>query len=289
MRWPCDTSTDGDRATLTGRDLEVIVSSFHVYAGASDLAAPLEIRRIGLRDLGDVLRKGIDDFRDKPSHVVFLCLIYPIAGIVLATWTSGNNALPLLFPLMSGFALLGPFAALGLYEISRRRELGMDTSWQHAFDVRHSPAVPSIAVIGILLFAVFIVWLFAARAIYTWQFGDAVPLTVGAFLSEMLGTGRGWTVVVLGNLAGFAFALLVLCSTVIAFPLLLDRDVGAYEAIRTSARAVAANPVPMAAWGLIVALALAVGSIPLFAGLAVVVPVLGHATWHLYRRVVGPA
>lgn len=265
------------------------MSSFHVYAGASDTVAPLEIRRIGLADLRDALRKGIDDFRDKPSHVVFLCLIYPVVGVVLATWTSGNNALPLLFPLMSGFALLGPFAALGLYEISRRRELGMNTSWRHALDVRHSPAVPAIVAIGILLFAVFIAWLFIARAIYTSQFGDGVPLTVGAFLSEMLGTVRGWNVIVLGNLAGFLFALLVLCTTVIAFPLLLDRDVGAYEAIRTSARAVAANPVPMAAWGLIVALALAIGSIPLFAGLAVVVPVLGHATWHLYRKLVAPA
>lgn len=261
------------------------MSNFHVYAGAPQAIAP-EIREIGLGDLAEALRKGIDDFRDRPSHIVFLGLIYPIVGVILATWTSGNNALPLLFPLMSGFALLGPFAAIGLYEISRRRELGMNTSWRHAFDVRHSPAVPAIAVIGILLFAVFITWLFVAKAIYEWQFGESVPLDIGTFLSEMLGTGRGWTVIVLGNLVGFLFALLVLCTTVIAFPLLLDRDVGAYEAIRTSARAVALNPVPMAAWGLIVAIALAIGSIPLFAGLAVVVPVLGHATWHLYRKVV---
>ncbi len=262
------------------------MSSFHVYAGAPDADASPEIRRIGLNDLADALRRGLDDFMEKPSHVVFLCLIYPIAGVILATWTSGNNALPLLFPLMSGFALLGPFAAIGLYEISRRRELGMNTSWRHAFDVRHSPAMPAIAAIGILLFALFIAWLFAAKVIYEWQFGSNVPLDVRTFLSEMLGTSQGWTVIILGNLAGLLFAVVVLCTTVIAFPLLLDRDVGAYEAIRTSARAVAMNPVPMLAWGLIVALALAIGSIPLFAGLAVVVPVLGHATWHLYRKLV---
>jgi uncharacterized membrane protein len=265
------------------------MSSFHVYAGASDVAASPEVRRIGFNDIGDALKRGLDDFREKPSHVVFLCLIYPIVGVVLATWTSGTNALPLLFPLMSGFALVGPIAALGLYEISRRRELGMDTSWRHAFDVRNSPALPAIAAIGILLFAVFIAWLFAAKAIYEWQFGGEVPLTVGGLLSELLGTGRGWAVIVAGNLVGFLFALLVLCTTVIAFPLLLDRDVGAYEAIRTSARAVATNPLEMAAWGLIVAVALAIGSIPVFAGLAVVIPILGHATWHLYRKVVPAA
>lgn len=262
------------------------MSNFHVYAGASDRIASPEIRVIGLGDVGDALRRGWDDFSAKPSHVVFLCLIYPVVGIVLATWTSGNNALPLLFPLMSGFALLGPVAALGLYEISRRRELGMDASWRHAFRVRHSPAMPAIAALGIMLFALFVLWLFSARAIYQWQLGDVVPLGPGAFLAEMLGTPRGWAVIVVGNLVGLAFALAALCTTVVAFPLLLDRDVGAYEAIRTSARAVAANPVPMAAWGLIVAAALAIGSIPLFAGLAVVVPVLGHATWHLYRKVV---
>jgi uncharacterized membrane protein len=272
--------------STAGRNM---MGSFHVYAGASETVAPPEIRRIGFNDLMDALRKGVDDFSEKPSHVVFLCLIYPIVGVILATWTSGNNALPLLFPLMSGFALLGPFFALGLYEISRRRELGMDTSWRHAFEVRHSPAVPAIVAIGILLFAVFIVWLFAARAIYEWQFDGNVPLSAKVFLAEMFGTGRGWTVIILGNLVGFLFAVVVLCTTVIAFPLLLDRDVGAYEAIRTSARAVAANPIQMAAWGLIVAVALAIGSLPLFAGLAVVLPVLGHATWHLYRKVVAPA
>jgi uncharacterized membrane protein len=96
-------------------------------------------------------------------------------------------------------------------------------------------------------------------------------------------------VIVLGNLAGFIFAVIVLATTVIAFPLLLDRDAGAYEAVATSFRAVRANPGPMAAWGLIVAGALVIGSIPIFAGLAVVVPILGHATWHLYRRLVEPS
>jgi uncharacterized membrane protein len=219
---------------------------------------------------------------------VFLCLIYPIVGLILTQWTSGSNAIQLVYPLMSGFALIGPFAAIGLYEISRRRELGMNSHWRHAFDVRHSTALPSIAVIGILLFALFLLWLFTAQSIYTSLFGAEPPASVGSFLRDVLTTGKGWTLILAGNAAGFIFAVVVLATTVVAFPLLLDRDVGAVSAIETSARAVMANPLQMALWGLIVAVLLVIGSIPVFAGLAIVMPILGHATWHLYRRVVEP-
>lgn len=266
----------------------LVMARFHVIAGADgELTHPI-VRKIDFGDLSDALRRGFDDFSEKPSHYVFLCLIYPLVGVVLAAWSSGANALPMLFPLMSGFALIGPFAAIGLYEISRRREAGMNTSWRHAFDVRKSPALPSIAAVGGLLFAVFIAWLLTAQALYTSLFGDTAPASIGALLGDVLGTERGWTLILLGNLIGLLFAIVVLTTTVIAFPLLLDRDVGAYEAISTSAAAVLANPLPMAAWGLIVAVLLAIGSVPLFAGLAVVIPVLGHATWHLYRKVIEP-
>ncbi|TJW46330.1 MAG: DUF2189 domain-containing protein [Mesorhizobium sp.] len=247
------------------------------------------VRRITTADLIDALRLGVEDFWAKPSHYVFLCLIYPVVGLILAQWTtSGAYAIQLLYPLMSGFALLGPFAAIGLYEISRRRELGMDTSWWHALEVRHSPALPAIAVIGIMLVALFLLWLFTAQSIYTSLFGAQPPASIGGFVREVLTTPKGWTLILLGNAAGFVFAAIVLATTVVAFPLLLDRDVGAVSAIETSARAVMTNPLQMALWGLTVAVLLVIGSIPLFAGLAVVMPVLGHATWHLYRRVVEP-
>lgn len=264
--------------------------SFHVYAGATDAQEHVGIRRIGMHDLSDALRKGLDDFMVKPSHVVFIIIVYPLVGVVLAAWTSaGGNALPLLFPLMSGFALIGPFAALGLYEISRRREQGLDASWSHAFDIRHSPALPSIAVVGIMLFAIFITWLLVAQALYTQTFGANPPTSMPTFIREVLTTEHGLALLFAGNAVGFLFAAIVLCTTVVAFPLMLDRDVGAYEAIHASVRAVAANPLPMAAWGLIVAVLLAIGSLPLFAGLVIVLPVLGHATWHLYRKVIEPA
>ncbi|MGF7008421.1 DUF2189 domain-containing protein [Aminobacter sp. BE322] len=262
------------------------MASFHVYAGATKTLQHPAIRRITVADVFDALRRGLDDFWDKPSHYVFLCLIYPIVGVLLITWTSGGNALQLIFPLMSGFALLGPFAGIGLYEISRRREQNLDTSWWHALDVRHSPAIPAMAVIGIMLLALFVAWLLVAQALYTWFYGPDAPQSMASFLGDLFTTQRGWTLIVLGNLIGFLFALVVLCTTVVAFPLLLDCDVGAYPAIETSVRAVLGNPVPMLLWGLIVAVALLIGSLPLLAGLAIVIPVLGHATWHLYRKVV---
>jgi uncharacterized membrane protein len=264
------------------------MASFHVIAGASDTLEHIRVRKITVSDLIDAFRRGVDDFRVKPSHIVFLCLIYPIAGVVLAAWTSGSNALQLLFPLVSGFALIGPFAAIGLYEISRRRELGLDMSWSHAFEVRTSPALPSIAAVGILLFAIFIAWLFAAQFLYQQLYGPVPPASLVSFLGEVLTTARGWTLIILGHAVGFVFAAVVLCTTVVAFPLLLDRDVGAYEAIHTSVRAVLTNPIPMAFWGLMVAVLLIIGSLPVFAGLAVVLPILGHATWHVYRKVVEP-
>lgn len=262
------------------------MASFHVYAGATDTIEHPTIRRITVADVFDALRRGFDDFWDKPSHYAFLCLIYPIVGVFLITWTSGGNALQLIFPLMSGFALLGPFFGIGLYEISRRREQNLDTSWRHAFDVRHSPAIPAMVAIGIMLLALFVAWLFVAQALYTWLYAADAPLSMAAFFNDLFTTQRGWTLIILGNLIGFLFALTVLCTTVVAFPLLLDCDVGAYAAIETSARAVRDNPVPMLLWGLIVAVALLIGSLPFLAGLAVVIPVLGHATWHLYRKVV---
>ncbi len=264
------------------------MASFHVIAGASETLEHTKVRKIGVSDLVDALKRGVDDFMVKPSHLVFLCMIYPVVGVVLAAWTSGNNALPLLFPLVSGFALIGPFAAIGLYEISRRREAGLDASWNHAFAIRNSPALPSIAAVGIILVVIFIAWLLTAQLFYQQLFGPAPPDSLSGFINEIFATGRGWTLIILGHAIGFVFAVVVLCTTVVAFPLLLDRDVGAYEAVHTSARVVMANPITMAIWGLMVAVCLIIGSLPLFAGLAVVLPILGHATWHVYRKAVEP-
>lgn len=262
------------------------MANTHVVTDAkADMTHP-QVNRITNADVFDALRKGIEDFREKPSHYVFLCLIYPVVGVVLLTWTSGGNALQLIYPLMAGFALLGPLAAIGLYEISRRREQNLDTSWIHALDVAKSPAIPGILGVGALLVVLFAAWIVAAQAIFQGLFGGAVPASILDFAREVLTTQRGWTLIIVGNAVGFVFAVVVLCATVIAFPLLLDRNVGGIAAIETSIQAVVTNPVQLILWGLIVAMALLIGSIPLLVGLAIVMPVLGHATWHLYRKLV---
>src|SRR6202163_2965955 len=260
----------------------------HMLVGASTGPKDLVIRRIAPSDLFDALARGIDDFVAMPSHAVFLCVIYPLLGIALIAMTLGNSMLPLAFPIAAGFALVGPFAAIGLYELSRRREAGLDSSTRHAFDVLHSPSLGAIVALGLLLMAIFLIWLAVADAIYIANFGYAPPASIGQFVSDVFHTRAGWMLIVIGSGVGFLFAVLVLTISAISFPLLLDRDVGAAVAVLTSIRVVAKNPLTMALWGFIVAALLMIGSIPFFLGLTVVMPVLGHATWHLYRRVVEP-
>jgi uncharacterized membrane protein len=254
---------------------------------AQDSTGPI-IRQIGLPDLHDALRRGWEDFKEVPSHAIILCVIYPILGLGLARAVLGYSVLPLLFPLAAGFALLGPFAALGLYELSRRRELGMHASAWNALDVFSSPSFGAMLGVGTLLLALFVVWIAVAQAIYVATFGYEGVTGASDFVRRVLTTPQGWWLIVVGCGVGFLFALIALCVSVVSFPLMLDRHASAGEAMVTSLRVVAANPATMAAWGLIVAALLVVGSIPFFLGLAVVVPLLGHATWHLYRKVIAP-
>ncbi|HEY4250625.1 MAG TPA: DUF2189 domain-containing protein [Roseomonas sp.] len=251
-------------------------------SGAADPA----IRRIGPADLWAALTAGWRDFLAAPTQLVFLAVIYPIVGLLAARAAWGGSLMPLFFPLVSGFALIGPIAALGIYELSRRLERGMPVSATDALDVRYSPALPSILTLGVVLLAIFVGWIAVARQILFETLGAGPLGTPVEFWHRVLGTEEGWRLILLGNGAGFLFAAVVLAITVVSFPLLLDRAVGMGVAIRTSLRAVLANPFTMALWGLIVAAMLAVGCALLFAGLAVAIPVLGHATWHLYRRVV---
>ena len=246
------------------------------------------VRSIGLNDLNEALRRGLQDFWALPTHVIFLCLIYPVAGLLIFRATFAYDLFPLLYPLASGFALLGPFAAIGLYELSRRREMGLDTSWKHAFDVIHSPSLGPIVALGMLLLMIFAIWIAVAHSIYVAYFGDQPLTSPVAFARSVLTTPEGHSLIIVGNAIGFVFALVAASLSVISFPLLLDRNVGVGAAILTSLRVVAMNPVTMAAWFMIVAGALFIGALPLLVGMAVVLPVLGHSTWHLYRRAVEP-
>jgi uncharacterized membrane protein len=264
------------------------MASSHILLGASANPARPVVRHITSADLLQALARGLDDFSAMPSHAVFLCLIYPLLGLWLISLASGYSMLPLAFPLAAGFALVGPLAAIGLYELSRRREAGLDTSSSHAFDVLRSPSLGAIVVMGVLLMAIFLIWLAVAEAIYVTNFGYAAPASIRHFVEAVLTTTPGWHLIVVGTGVGFLFAALVLTISAVSFPLMLDRDVGVAVALFTSIRVVIANPLTMALWGLIVAALLLIGSLPLLLGLTVVMPVLGHATWHLYRKVVEP-
>ena len=251
-------------------------------------AATYPIRKIELSDLGAALRLGWEDFKAMPSHAVVVCLIYPVLGIALFRMVLGYSVLPLLFPLAAGFALLGPFAAIGLYELSRRRERGEEVSVSDAFQVLRAPAFGGMIELGVLLLVLFGAWIGVANAIYVAIFGHAPAASIPDFARRVLTTSDGWSLIIVGCGVGFLFAVVSLCISVVSFPLMLDRHATAIDAIRTSLRTVMMNPIPMAGWGLIVAALLVIGSIPLFVGLAVVLPLLGHATWHLYRKVVEP-
>jgi uncharacterized membrane protein len=274
-----------DSLKQTGRAMNSAGQTMEGAWEGRDRTVPA-VRRITTADLKDVLRQGFEDFGAYRTDVIFLCLLYPIVGLVLSRMIWGYGMVPLLFPMASGFALIAPFFAVGLYEMSRRREAHMDRGWADAFGVAGSPALGSIMALGLLLLALFVLWLGAAHIIWLLTLGPEPPTSLPDFAREVLTTRQGWTMTLVGIAVGFFFALAVLVLSVVSFPLLLDRDVGVGTAIATSWQVVRANPGPMALWGLIIAVALVAGTIPLLLGLAIVFPVLGHATWHLYRRVL---
>ena len=274
-----------DSLKNTGHAME---QAAHTMEGAWEGrgATKPQVHRLDTADLRDALRMGFADFGAYRTDVVFLCLLYPVVGLVLSRLIYGFGMLPLIFPLASGFALIAPFFAVGLYEMSRRRELGIDKNWADAFGVLRSPTLGAITALGLLLFAIFGLWLMAAHLIWLLTLGPEAPTSIESFMRDVLGTRAGWAMAGIGVGVGFLFAVLVLAVSVVSFPLLLDRDVGVGTAIATSYEVVRANPGPMALWGLIIAAGLVIGTIPLLMGLAIVFPVLGHATWHLYRKAV---
>ncbi len=249
-------------------------------------ARVITIRQIEMRDIYKALRNGLLDFLENPSHYFFAVLIYPVIGLSLFFWASQGNLSYLIYPLVAGFALLGPVTAIGLYEVSRRRELGLEIRWVHWFGALQSPAILDIALLALWLLALFIGWLITAQSLYWSLFADSPPTELLALLAEVFGSARGWQLLILGHLIGFIFALTALATTVVAFPLLLDQNVGVWAAVATSVLAAWKNPLPVLGWGACVAVLLVFGSLSALVGLIVVLPVLGHATWHLYRRLV---
>ena len=255
-------------------------------AASGDARDRIVVRSIGPGDLRDALARGLADFKEMPTHLVFLVVIYPLVTLVFARISAHYDVLPFVFPLLTGYTLIGPLAATGMYELSRRRELGLDISRRHAVSVLRSPRILSIALLGLILMGIYFAWLWAAWEIYNRIFDGVIPESVSDFINLIFDTQAGWTLMVVGSGAGFVFATVVFTLSVMSFPMLLDRDVSIAAAIATSVRAVLKNPLTMGSWGFIVAGTLLLGAVPFFVGLAFVLPVLGHATWHLYRKTV---
>ena len=201
------------------------MANSHILVGASTNPLQPVVRRISASDLYHALARGYDDFAAFPSHAIFLCVIYPLLGILLIGLTLHLSLLPLAIPIAAGFALVGPVAAIGLYELSRRREAGLDSSPIHAFDVLHSPSLGAVIALSLLLIAIFLIWLLVAEALYIAIFGYSAPASIEQFMTDLLSTPRGWTLIIVRWGIGFLFAALVLSISAISFPLLLDRDV----------------------------------------------------------------
>ena len=246
----------------------------------------IPIRKISSADLGWSLRQGLADFGAMRGDILFAGVIYTLIGIAAVVMTTNRPLMPFFLPVVAGVGLLGPAAAVGFYELARRREDGQNSGWRHFFDVASRPSADDIAAVIGLLVAVFAAWLIAAGLLYLALFGWATPTSIGGFVSEVFTTSRGWSLIVSGLAIGAIFGWFVLALSVASLPLLVDCDVSAGTAISASWRAAHANKAEMLRWGLTVAVLLVLGSIPLFVGLAFVLPWLGYATWHLYTKVV---
>jgi uncharacterized membrane protein len=253
---------------------------------------PLAVNKIEIGDLKEVLAKGFGDFMAYRTDIIFLIVIYPIAAAVIGTAAVRHELIPLLFPAVSGSAILGPFVGIFLYALSRRRELNLQRhhvdshSWANALTIGRARNFGAIILLGAMLVAMYVTWLGSAFWIYRVTHGPQPIESAGRFVQELFLTQAGWWLIGIGVAVGFLFAVVALMVTVVSFPLLIDRDVGLGTAIETSIRATLKNPVPIAAWGLVVVGGLVLGAIPLLVGLAVVMPVLCHASWHLYRKLV---
>lgn len=283
------TSTIGNPLTWGARNIGAASRGLtHAvqHAGGEEGAEAPVVRPIELIDIRSALRAGLADFVALRSDVIFAAMLYPVIGICLMWAAVHKGVLPLMFPLASGFALVGPVAAIGLYELSRRREAGESPGWLDSLSVWRAPGIGAIIGLGIGLAVLLVLWLTTAWIIYSLTMGGVTYPDTRTFVTDVFTTPEGLALILIGIPAGFAFALVALAVSVISFPLMLDRDIGLPRAVAASIDLTRKSPVTVLTWGAVVAAGLVVGAIPMLLGLAVTLPILGHATWHLYRRAV---
>ena len=245
------------------------------------------VRRVSVADIAESLGQGLRDFQAAPLFGLAFAGLYVAGGILILLSLTAFGMVYLAYPLAAGFALLGPFVAVGLYEVSRQREAGEAPSMRGIWaTIRARREIGWMAFVTLF---VFLVWMYQVRLLIEVLLGlHASFSSLPEFVTVVLTTNEGLLFLALGNLVGAALSLILFSLTVVSFPLLLDRDIDAVTAMITSVRAVVMSPLPMIGWAAVIVGLLALSSLPYFLGLLVTLPVLGHATWHLYRRIVVP-
>jgi len=251
---------------------------------ARELDGPLWTLRIHSGDVVDALRLGWRDFAAAPVPGALLAAVVAALGLVMVVAAARHALVPLIVPLVGAFALIGPFAAVGHYRLSRRRERGLATPWWRTPALLVGPRSGAVLGLGLVVVTLTFAWLGVAAVLVRLMLppaGDAV-----AMAQLLVATPAGHRLMVVGAAVGALFAFPVFALSVVAFAILVDRDVDVVSAALTSCAAVAQNPRAMALWAVIVVAGLVLGTLPALLGLLVVLPVLGHGTWHLYRKLV---
>jgi uncharacterized membrane protein len=245
------------------------------------------VRPIAAADIAEALAQGLRDFQAMPLFGLTFGALYAAGGILIVLSLTAFGMVYLAYPLAAGFALIGPFVAIGLYEMSRRRENGEQVTLAAVWaTVRSRHEIGWMAFVTLFIF---VIWMYQVRLLIALILGiNASFSSLQQFITVVLTTGEGLLFLAIGNAVGAALSLILFSLTVVSFPLLLDRDVDFVTAMVTSVRAVVTSPIPMIGWAAVIVVLLIVSSIPYFLGLLVTLPVLGHATWHLYRRIVAP-
>lgn len=246
------------------------------------------VRRVTFADLEAALAKGWADYRAAPQFGIFFGAVYAIGGIVLVSAVMLLGIQWLAYPLVIGFALIGPFVATGLYEVSRLREAGKELTWNGVLTVAWNQRRRELGWMAFVTLFIFWVWMYQARTLFAVFFGFEGFATMDGFLHAVFTTWNGWMFLLAGHIVGAIISMVLFTVTVVSFPLLLDRDADFVTAMITSIRVVTTSPVPMISWGLFVVVCVVLSAVPGFLGFLISLPVFGHATWHLYRTAVAP-